>query len=137
MYIHYGVGNTTEAQAAASEFIEIARTVKVPFTGVFATPLYELGFGADAVELLLPHNAHDDAARMLLLGEPAAAADAFAELSMQRMEAEARLLAARDLVAQERRAEADAQLERALVFFRSVRPTPYAQAAESLLTETA
>lgn len=54
-----------------------------------------------------------------------------------KIQAEARLLAARQLMTQGRRTEADAQLERALVFFRSVRATPYVQAAESLLAATA
>jgi class 3 adenylate cyclase/tetratricopeptide (TPR) repeat protein len=137
LYVQNAVGNRAEAHAAAAEFVEIVRTVKVPFLGVYAAPLYELGFGESAVDLLPKHNVYDDAARMLLLGECAAAADVFADITVPRMEAEARLLAARQLMTQGRRTEADAQLERALVFFRSVRATPYVQVAESLLVATA
>jgi hypothetical protein len=41
------------------------------------------------------------------------------------------------LVAQGRQAEADAQGERALRFFESVKATPYVKAAQSLLAATA
>ena len=52
-------------------------------------------------------------------------------------EAEARLRAAEQLVAEGRRTEADAQLQQALAFYRSVGATRYVQECESLLAASA
>jgi len=52
-------------------------------------------------------------------------------------EAYARLRAAEQLVAEGRQAEADAQLEKALAFFRSVGATRYIREAEALLAPAA
>jgi hypothetical protein len=52
-------------------------------------------------------------------------------------EAYTRLRAAERLVAEGRRAEADAQLQHALAFFRAVGATPYVREGEALLARTA
>ena len=52
-------------------------------------------------------------------------------------EAQARLLRAEVLVRDGRRAEADAELKLALMYFRSVRATAFARRGESLLAATA
>jgi tetratricopeptide (TPR) repeat protein len=65
------------------------------------------------------------------------AADAFAALEHRFDEARARLHAAEELVAQGRRAEADAQLERALAFFGKAGAPRYTRRAESLLVQSA
>lgn len=65
------------------------------------------------------------------------AADALAEIGDVASEAHARLLAAEQLVAAGRRAEADIQLEQALAFYRSVGATRYIQRGETLLAASA
>jgi len=52
-------------------------------------------------------------------------------------EAYARLRAARELVEQGKRAEADAELNRALAFWREVGATRYVREGEALLAESA
>ncbi len=70
-------------------------------------------------------------------GNPAAAADICAEIGAVTQEAYARLAAARMLVEQGRRAEADEHLHRALAFYRSVGATRYVREGESLLAASA
>lgn len=65
------------------------------------------------------------------------AAEGFSVIGDLDSEAEARLRAAEQLVAQGRRAEADAQLDPALAFFRPVGASRYVQQAERLLAATA
>jgi tetratricopeptide (TPR) repeat protein len=69
--------------------------------------------------------------------EHADAADRLAELRTPPLEAAVRLRAAERLVADGRRAEADAQLQRALAFYRSVGATRYIRESEALLAATA
>jgi class 3 adenylate cyclase len=68
-------------------------------------------------------------------GDAVQAAEICAATGATTEEAYARLCAAELLGAQARRAEADAQLQRALAFYRSVGATYYVQRAESLLAE--
>jgi tetratricopeptide (TPR) repeat protein len=77
------------------------------------------------------------AARAAARGEFAEAADVYASIGARPDEADARLAAARKLVAEGRRAEADEQLRRALAFYREVRATAYLREAESLLAASA
>jgi class 3 adenylate cyclase/tetratricopeptide (TPR) repeat protein len=70
-------------------------------------------------------------------GDPAAAADICAEVGAVTQEAYARLAAARLLVEEGRRAEADEQLHRALGFYGSVGATRYVREGESLLAASA
>jgi hypothetical protein len=70
-------------------------------------------------------------------GDAVQAAEICAATGAITEEAYARLSAARGLVAQGRRPEADAQLQRALAFYRSVGATHYLRQAESLLAESA
>jgi hypothetical protein len=137
-YVQHAAGNDADARTAALQFLEIVREVKVEFVSPYSAALYELGFAEDVVALLeSTPDAYDQAARRLGEGHLLEAADAFAAIPVARMEAEARLLAARELVAAGRRAEADAQLERALRFFRAARATSYLRKAEALLAATA
>jgi hypothetical protein len=73
----------------------------------------------------------------LLSGEYVVAADAYAEMGLRPLEAHARLRAAESLRAEGRQAEAVEQLERALVFWRSVGATRYIREGEALLAESA
>ena len=74
------------------------------------------------------------ATRATLSSEYSKAAELFAEMETRPHEAYARLRAAERLVAEDRRTEADEQLARALVFFRSVGATRYMREAEALLS---
>jgi tetratricopeptide (TPR) repeat protein len=70
-------------------------------------------------------------------GDPAAAADICAEVGATTQEAYARLTAARVLLEEGRRAEADEHLHRALAFYRSVGATWYVRQGETLLAASA
>jgi hypothetical protein len=70
-------------------------------------------------------------------GDPVTAADICAAIGAVTQEAYARLAAARLLVEQGKRAEADEQLHRALAFYRSVGATLYVRQGESLLAASA
>ena len=70
-------------------------------------------------------------------GRVPTAADVCAEMGLTTDEAQDRLAAARLLVAQGRRAEADEQLRRALAFYRSVGASRYVREGESLLAASA
>jgi hypothetical protein len=78
-----------------------------------------------------------DAARTYASGAFGEAADVYAEIGSVPDEAFARLRAAEALVAAGRRPEADAQLQRALTFYRSVGATAYIREAESLFAASA
>jgi tetratricopeptide (TPR) repeat protein len=70
-------------------------------------------------------------------GDHAEAADRLAELRTPPLEAAVRLRAAEHLVGGGRRAEADAQLQKALAFYRSDGATRYIREGEALLAATA
>jgi class 3 adenylate cyclase/tetratricopeptide (TPR) repeat protein len=93
-------------------------------------------FRADAARIRLPSQ-WVDAATAIVDGDPGRAADVLAEMGARGEEARARLRAAEQLVADGRRAEADAQLQQALAFFREQGATAYARQAESLLAASA
>ena len=78
-----------------------------------------------------------DAARLMVSGDFVAAADIYATIGSLPDEADARLRAARALVEAGRRPEADAQLQRALAFYRSVGATRYLRQGEALLAASA
>jgi hypothetical protein len=74
---------------------------------------------------------------VIVRGQLEVAADRLAELGLRPLEAETRLRAARRLLDEGRRAEADVQLQRALAFWREVGATAYVRNAEVLLAATA
>ena len=74
-----------------------------------------------------------EAAGASLRGDVVQAADLLHEIGDAELESLARLRAARRLVAEGRRAEADEQLQRSLAFWRSVGATRYIRQAEELL----
>jgi class 3 adenylate cyclase len=65
------------------------------------------------------------------------AARLYDEIGVPPLAADARLLAAEALLAEGRRAEADAELQRALAFYRKVRATAYLKRGEALLAASA
>ena len=66
-------------------------------------------------------------------GDPLAAAEIYGEMGARPNEAYARLRAAENLVREGRRAEADAELERALAFWRTAGATAYIGEGEALM----
>jgi tetratricopeptide (TPR) repeat protein len=85
----------------------------------------------------LPPNPWFEAAAAYLSGDFARAADVYAGIGSLPDEAYARLRAAEALVREGRRAEADAQLERSLAFWRTAGATGYVREGEALLAESA
>ena len=77
------------------------------------------------------------ATRAILGGAYGEAAELFARMETRPHEAYTRLRAAETLIADNRRTEADEQLEKALAFFRSVGATRYVREAEAIRTVTA
>jgi tetratricopeptide (TPR) repeat protein len=75
------------------------------------------------------------AAVAALSADPRAAAEIYRNMGAGPEEARARLQAAEQLVREGRRAEADAELEQALAFWRSVGATAYVREGEALLAE--
>jgi hypothetical protein len=78
-----------------------------------------------------------DAARAYGSGAFEEAADIYVEIGSVPDEAYARLRAAEALIEAGRRVEADAQLQRALAFYRSVGATAYITEGESLFAASA
>jgi hypothetical protein len=77
-----------------------------------------------------------DAAEAIADGAYGEAADLYARTGARPLEAYTRLRAAAELVDAARRTEADAQLHRALAFWRSVDATRYLRDGEALLAAT-
>jgi tetratricopeptide (TPR) repeat protein len=76
------------------------------------------------------------AGELILEGRFDSAADVFAEMGALEQEARARLRAAQQLAEQGRHKEGEAQLEKALAFYRSVGATRYIRQADALLAAT-
>jgi len=79
----------------------------------------------------------NDVAALIVAGSFVDAAERLAEAGMRTEEAYARLRAAESLAREGRRAEAQAQLEPALAFYRSVGAAAYVRRAEKLLAASA
>jgi hypothetical protein len=102
--------------------------------------LAELGREAEfltATEKAVTSTPWLEAGRAVAKRDFAGAAAIYAEIGARELEAKARLLAAEALVAEGRRAEADAQLTPALSYFRRVRATAYIARGEALLAASA
>ena len=110
------------------------------WSGDLAVVLQALGRGAELLELLADAKTPTrwfEAAAALAAGEFQRAADLYDQIEAQPDAAFARLQAAKRLVAAGRRAEANAQLSRALAFYRQVGATGYLREGETLLAATA
>jgi tetratricopeptide (TPR) repeat protein len=79
----------------------------------------------------------EEAANTILDDDLVGAADVLAEIGDRPLEAFARLRAAGQLLSEDRRAEADEQLQKSLAFWRSVGATRYIREGEALLAATA
>ncbi|MBA2461619.1 MAG: AAA family ATPase, partial [Actinobacteria bacterium] len=132
--INLRLGRMAEARTVSRELVSLGGFV------------FELALTADslgirdevhAVIAELPETRWTRAARAIVEGQLEEAADLIEAMGGHSYQADVRLQAAKALVAQGRRGEADAQLAKALAFFRSVRATRYIREAESLLAATA
>jgi class 3 adenylate cyclase/tetratricopeptide (TPR) repeat protein len=138
-------GDEDGAAALAQEFLGAIRDgsglgYAVISLHSLAWTLTALGQGAALVEALpagLERLAGVRAGIAYASGDPVTAADVCAEMGLPTEEAQDRLAAARLLLTQGRRAEADEQLRRALAFYRSVGASRYVREGESLLAASA
>jgi hypothetical protein len=143
-FVLLGLGRRTEAATLVDELVEMIKTrgmgaVTPSALPAFAAALVELDREADfadcAARAARP-SPWVPAAEAYVAGTYELAADLYAELSVPD-EALARLKATEQLAAAGRRAEADAQLQRALAYWRSVGATRYIREGEALFAATA
>jgi class 3 adenylate cyclase/tetratricopeptide (TPR) repeat protein len=105
---------------------------------VLAWTAYALGKGDELIEVLPTWDVPwVHAAAAFASGDFERPADICAEVGLVTEEAHDRLWLAEALVKQNRRSDADAQLQRALAFYRSVGATRYIRQAEALLAASA
>jgi len=133
-----------EAETSIDELLGLLRSSRSGFVSYWASALVvvlsALGRSSD-LESTVQNSAIStrwlDAARAYATGEFEAAAEVYAAIGSVPDEAFARLRAAEALVAAGRRSEADAQLQQALAFYRSVGATAYIREGEALLAASA
>ena len=132
-------GEAERARQQASEFDFLAldrrRAPPVWTTINFAWAANDVGH-REELDRLLAHQKRQTkwnlATRAVVRGEYAEAAALFAEMGTRMHEAYARLRAAEQLATEGRRAEADAQLTRAVAFFHAAGATRWLREAEAL-----
>ena len=111
-----------------------------PWQNGLAPLLVELGRGQELIGALgddAPATPWVEAAQFLALGDFEKAAAIFGEIGARAVHAKAQVLHAEELVREGQRSEADAELNRALAYFRSIRAAAYAHRSEALLAATA
>jgi hypothetical protein len=125
----------TEGKSIAAELVELCRRTPPDLVSDWfaeaSIALVALGRAGDVdaiAETAPTPTPWRDAGLALAHGEPAAAAEIFAEMGALPYEAEARLLAAR--------AGTDARLDEAIAFFRRVGATAHLGEAEALVART-
>ena len=137
------VGDHGRASALANELLDAWRSDGVPPAHESAGGAWlftDLGRGpefAEALERARAQTPWHEAARLVVAGDLAGAADRYAEIGSVPDEAYARLRAAAELVRSGRRSEADAQLRLALPVFAQLGATAWAAEAKALLAESA
>jgi tetratricopeptide (TPR) repeat protein len=138
-------GRPRDAETTADELLGIAggaseQLIRSQWIVPIAFVLAELGRSEEALAetnqspLTTPWA---DAARAVAAGDLPEAADVMAEIGALSAEAYARLRGAERLMTEGRERDAQAQLSRALVFYRSVGATAYVRRGEALLASTA
>jgi class 3 adenylate cyclase/tetratricopeptide (TPR) repeat protein len=137
-------GRRADATTVFDELVELLRSGKTGFLShwmpPFAVAAVELGRQGELEALIA--NARmptrwADAAAAYAADAYAEAAEIYADIGALPDEAHARLRAAEALVVAGRRADADAQLQQALAFYRSVGATAYIREAEGLFAASA
>jgi class 3 adenylate cyclase/tetratricopeptide (TPR) repeat protein len=131
-------GREAEARPLAEELLAYAESISLPFPGGVEATFVARLVGVDRWRAALAGRSPWrtpwlDAAEALLLGDADRAAELYATMSAPKDEAYARLQAAEAHAAAGRAAEARAQAEAALAFYRSVGAVPYVARAEALL----
>jgi tetratricopeptide (TPR) repeat protein len=127
------VGRTAEAAALVDELLASLRGLLKPDLGVdLAVGLLALGHDAKKLDALLP-SPWLEAARTFVAGDPRRAADVYATIGSRPDEADARLEAARQLLAMGQALEANTELAIALAFYREVRASAHLEEAKQLL----
>ena len=132
------LGRAADARKLASELLELARPLNAPTYSYinFAWVARKVGCSDELRDLLTRYARQTRwiaAARAVVDEAFADAAKLFAEMPSRPHEAWARLRLAESLLAWGRRSEGDAELQRALGFFRSVGATRYVRLGEALL----
>ena len=136
-------GRRDEAASLVSEVLGLGRRllpglVDEAFAGeslvTFAWVACDLGRKDDLVAAVevAPRTPWVDAATAIARSEPARAADILERLSCRTGEAYTRLRAAEALMSEGRRGDAEAELDKALAFYRQSRATAYLREAEAL-----
>jgi class 3 adenylate cyclase/tetratricopeptide (TPR) repeat protein len=145
--VELDAGRPNEAVALADELLALWRKKPEAMLGShlhsfadMAVVLTDLERGPELLSIadLAPlQTSWIDAAKAFVTGDPGRAADIYEHNASLPDEAFARLRAAKSLIERGRRAEGDAELQRALGFFRSVDATAYLREGEALLAPTA
>jgi class 3 adenylate cyclase/tetratricopeptide (TPR) repeat protein len=124
------------AEWAAYRYQRASESMWVPDAAVALSELdRESEYLAAAEEADITPSAWRRAAVAFASGDPIGAARIYAEIGAGPEEAYARLRAAELLLRENRRAEADVELEQALAFWRAVDATAYVREGEGLLAE--
>jgi tetratricopeptide (TPR) repeat protein len=138
-HVHRELGDRRTAFEMAREFLTaieagVGVAFAVSWIHVLSWTLTDAGAGAElAAALSANHFPWARAAVAFAQGDPIRAAEICAEMGAVSEEAYARLAAARMLIDEGRRHEADEQLGRALAFYRSVGAKRYVREGEALL----
>jgi tetratricopeptide (TPR) repeat protein len=132
------------AREVARELLDLLRSGTLLQFAVVNLPLFvsavvRLGLGDELLDVLrgYPETRWTEAARAYLTGDFVGAANVLQEIEVRPDEAEARLRAGEQLLAQGRPGEANEQLGMALAFYRSVGAVRYVDECEALLAEPA
>jgi tetratricopeptide (TPR) repeat protein len=144
-HVLLAAGESEQAAAQASELLAVvteqgALITTPDWAGELAIVLHTLGRGIELIELvdrLMTPTLWLQAATAIATGEFEQAAELYAQIGSLPDEAFARLQAAKQLLATGHRAEAYAQLQPALAFYRQVGATGYLGEGEIVLAATA
>jgi class 3 adenylate cyclase len=135
------LGKIDEARELAREAIELAaqHVENAAIFWVLNPVAQQLGIREQVRDLVeqAPETPWKEVARAGTRGDFSRAADLFAACGAPTFEAEARLCAAGDLIGGGQRAEGEAELQKALAFYRNVGATRYIQQGEALLAASA
>ncbi len=133
------LGRVAEARATFKEAVPLLQKDPYARPWTLAEVAWDLGETSSVREILagLPPSPGYRAMLAVLDGNFREASGLYAEAGILLFEAEARLRASEQLLATGRRDEGEAELERALAFYRSVGATIYLRRGEALLAKSA
>jgi tetratricopeptide (TPR) repeat protein len=135
------LGRTDEAKSLAAEAFELLRSGigYLPVLSMINPVARQLGLRQDVLQLIekAPESPWKDVVVAGARGDFSRVADIFAGFGSPTLEAEARLCAAEELIEAGHHAAAEAELRKALDFYRSVGARFYIERGEALLAATA